>query len=285
MAILDVTENFTGLGANDFIKDDGRISGGGGRFFDVLFDSTDDDANRPFMAKADSRVPQLGEAHPFDAWIYVLRRDSDVDADSPFLYHVTVHYQEVRNPLAERPIIEWLSAATNEPIDTDIDGNPILNSSDEPFDPPMTEDYDDLILRATYNLFAFNSIGAMNYKGAINIDYFLGFEPGQAKVMVYSGREIRAITGNYYVEVTLEIYFRSTGWKRKVIDQGFRVKGAITDDVQQYTKIKDDEGDPITEPVLLDGEGQRLAEDADVVRLEFWTKPELPFTTEFARIL
>jgi len=285
MSIIDVTENFTGLGSNDFVNEDGTIAGGSRRFFDVYFDENDTSVNRAFIAKADSRVPQLGDPHPYDAWIYVLSRDAIVDDESSFLYHVTIHYQEVRNPLAEAPIIEWLSAATTEPVDTDWEGNPILTSSDEPFDPPMTEEFDDLIMRATYNLAVFNPIGAMNYKGAINSDYFLGFAPEQAKVKVYSGREIRAITGNYYVEISLEIHFRASGWERKPLDQGFRVKGAITDGVQEYTTIKDDEGNPISEPVLLDGLGQRLAAGEPVVRLGFWTKPRLPFTTEFARII
>ncbi len=282
MAILDVTENFTGVHSNDRVEPDGRRLGATARLFDVLFDNADNTWERPILALSDSRVPQLGESLPGYPWIFVLNRIADVDSDSDVLFHVTVQYQEIMDPLQEPPIIEWLSAATNEPIDTDWGGNPLLNSSDEQFDPPITEDFDDLVLRANYNVSVFNPLRAMNYKGAINSDFFLGFAPGLAKVRVYSGREIRAITSNYYVAVTLEIHFRSTGWSRTIVDMGFRTKGSVVDGLQEYDKILDKPGGTeITEPVKLDGFGQRLVEGAPVVKLEFWSKPQLPFTIEF----
>ena len=285
MSIIDVTENFTGLGADDQVESDGRVSGSGARYFDVEFDESDNASSRPFMAKADSRVPQLGEAHPYDAWIYVVGRRATVAASSPFVYRVTVNYREILNPLDETPIIEWLSAATSEVVTVDVDGKAIANSSDEPVDPPHTEDFDDLILRATYNVGSFNPVGASNYKGAVNSDQFLGFAPGLAKIKEYSGREIKAITGNYYVAVSTEIHFRKDGWKRKFVDEGYRIKTGTDDDGKPtYTAILDDEGKEVSEPVKLDGEGQKLADGEDPVLIEYETKNPLPFTTEFSRI-
>lgn len=282
MAVIKVTEDYKGLNASDEIEANGTLAGAATRFFDVDFSTGDLAANRPFLAKADSDVPQVGDPHPFSPWIFVTNRSVAVAADSPLAFRVTVNYTEIESPLEQPTIIEWLSASTTEPIDTDISDNAIVNSSEEPFDPPPTEEFDDLLLRGIYNVAVFDPVGAANYKNAINTDFFLGFAPGLAKVITYVSREIKAITGNFYVEVTVEIQFRKTGWKRKFVDQGYRIKTGTDDDNKPtYEEIKDDEGNLITEPVFLDGNGQKLDDDDAVVRLEFDTKPQLPFTPEF----
>ncbi len=292
MAVLSVTEDFRGWGSECHSESDGTKIGSAPRYFDVTFDSGDVGASRPFIARSENavdpttgvRVPQLGDSHPWDTWTYVIRLRTAVADESPFVFRVTVEYREIRNPLDEPPIIEWLSASTMEPIDTDIDGNPILTSSDEPFDPPPTEEFYDLILRASYNVATFDPVGAADYKGAVNIDWFRGFAPGLAKVKEYTSRQIRVITGNFYVAVAAEIHFRSTGWKRKFLDQGYRTKGDVVDDVQTYTQITDTEGNMVTEPVLLDGNGQKLADGDPAVRKEYWTKKQLSFNNEFGML-
>lgn len=299
MAVTSVTEDFTGLGADDNVADDGTATGRASRFFDVEFDGADTPADRPIIALTTAAVdpstsvavPLKGEAHPFAnnldsdaAWLYVVNRSCEVKGNSPQLFRVTINYTQVENPLLQAPIIEWLSASTREPIDTDILGNAIVNSSDEPFDPPPKEDFDDLLLRATWNIRILDANVLLAYKGAVNTDNFnprgssTGFSAGQAKVMVFVAREIKAISGNFYVELVAEIQFRSDGWKRKFIDQGYRIKtGTDSDDNPTYSQITDDEGNLITEPVLLDGSGQKLGETDPVVRVEFNTKPQLPF--------
>ncbi len=287
MGVLDVTENFTGLGSESHVEPDGKELGVATRYFDVMFDLSDVAAIRPFIARADSRIPQLGELHPYQQnnLIYVVNQDATVANESSTLFQVAVRYREIRNPLDEPPVVEWLSASTMEPIDTDIDGNPILNSSDEPFDPPPTEEFYDLIMRATYNVSFFDPVGASNYKGAVNSDLFRGFAPGLAKVKEYRSRQIWTFTGNFYIEVAVELHFRSTGWKRKFLDQGYRIKtGTDSGGKPTYSEITDDEGNLITEPVLLDGLGQKLADGAPVVRREYWTKKQLPFNTEFGML-
>lgn len=289
MAVISVTEDFRGLGSEGHSEPDGTKVGSGDRYFDVVFDAADVAANRPFIARSVNavdpstgvRVPQLGDSHPYDHWVYVVRLRTAVTDDSAFVFRVTVEHREISNPLDEPPIVEWLSASTMEPIDTDIDGNPILNSSDEPFDPPPTEEFYDLIMRATFNVANFDPVGASNYNGAVNIDWFRGFAPGLGKVKEYTSRQIWVMTGWFYVAVAVELRFRSTGWKRKFLDQGYRTKGDIVDGVQTYTQIKDTEGNLVTDPVLLDGLGQKLADGAPVVRREYWTKPQLSFNTEF----
>ena len=238
------------------------------------------------MAKADGRIPLLGQGHPYNPWVYVMSREAMVDPDSPFLYRVTVQYAEIENPLDQIPIIEWLSEPIGVEMTADIRSKKaITNSSGEPLDPPHVEDVQDIILRATWNVWPFNAIGAANYINAVNSDTFLEFTPGKAKVLAYSGREIKMITGYKYVEVTVEIQFREDDRKLRFVDQGFRTKtGEGTE--AKYTEIMDDSTPPkrISEPVLLDGSGQKLGDGLDAVIMEYWVKKELPFSTEFSRI-
>lgn len=274
MAITSVTENFIGLTAMDQLEGDGSISGGGSRFFDVEFAAGDETADRPFLAKADSRVPQLGDQHSAGEWIFVKNRSVKVASKSHLLYIVTVNYSEIQNPLVQRPIVKWLTASTMEPIDVDISGKPILNSSDEPFDPPPTEEFDDLILRATWNQLAFDPVLALEYKGAINMGPFLGFPAGKAKTINIDNEEVRHITGNFYVRMSVEIQFRQDGWKRQFLDQGLREKtGTDANNKPTYAEIIDDNGKLVSDPVLLDGAGKKLADGVPIVRIPYDTKP------------
>lgn len=283
MSITSVTENFTGLGAHDRIQPDGRIMGDGRRFFDVVFDESDEAAVRPMLALADGRVPQLGDSHPYGVWIYVLDRRATVATKSPFVYRVAILYSEIRNPLDEPPQVEWLSASTMEPVIADANGTPLRTSSDEPFDPPPMIEKDDLILRARYNVSTFFPLQALLYKNALNSDYFLGFAPEIAKVMFYGARQDKAIPGNFYAEVAVEIRFTKNGWRRRFRDEGYRTKEAVVDGIQTYKNILDANGSEITEPVMLDGSGQQ-GSNLLITYKEFLLNELLPFNTEFSRI-
>ncbi len=295
MAVVDVTEDYNGLSADDQVEFDGKESGVATRWFDVTFDTADVAADRPMLAKADASVPQLGDAHPYSTnhpttsatWMYAMSRRVTVNVKSPLVFRVIVQYASMLNPLLEPAIKEWLTASTTEPIDTDITGAiDLTNSADEPFDPPPTEEFDDLVLRGTYNVPVFFPIQMALYKGAVNADPFLGFAPGQAKVMVYTAREVKAITGSAYVEITVEIQFRYDGWRRRFLDQGYRTKdGTDASGKPKYLPIKDEEGNKVDEPVLLNGIGQKLGETDPIVRLAFWTLRQEVFTGEFARLL
>ncbi len=284
MGVLSVTENFTGLAAHDRRQPDGRIMGDMRRFFDVTFDGAHDPYLRPILALSDGRVPQIGQPLPGYPWIYVLDRRSAVTNKSAVVCRVVIQYAQVQNPFDEPPRIEWFMAATMEPVESDEDGLPMLTSSDEPYDPPPTEPKNDLLLRATYNVSVFDPVRALMYKGAINSDPFLGFEPEKGKVVAYTARIIRAIIDEPYATVAVEIQFRKKGWKWQLLDQGFRTKA----------EDADSDGNPVYatiagavesgEPVLLDGFGQQRKQGLTPVYRKYWTRPRLPFNTEFARI-
>ena len=296
MSILSVTESFVGLAAHDRIQPDGRAIGDGRRFFDVVFDENDQAAVRPMLALSDGRVPQLGESHPFSVWMYVLDRRATVTFDSAFVYRIVILYDEIRDPVNEPARIEWLSASTRESVNSgeDDDGNvfALLTSSDEPFDPPPTKEVDDLIARATYSTDIFNPVVANDYQNAVNdrpimIRGFV-FPTGIAKVVTYTATENRAIINNQYLDIVVEIQFRKVGWKSSFLDLGYRTKEGIVGGIQKYKTIRvdpeDDASDEVSEPVMLDGEGQR-GSSLLITKRVFWINDRLNFAAVFGAFL
>lgn len=261
--------------------------------YDVDFDNTVDPFLRPLLARIASdgtiAIPAMYSMHPYNPWLYVQSKSVRA-GKGPLSYRVTVHYSsytdtfdiygdgEPINPLLQRPERSWRFALSNEPIDRDIVGNPLASSSGEAFDPQMTEDFYDLVLRYVRNEESYDKLLAAQYINAVNSDSFLGFNPGQVRCNIFDGEEAR-VSQNLFCRVTYEFQFRWDGWKRKITDQGFRIKtGTDANGKPKYENILDDKGNPVSQPVLLDGQGQRLAEDADLVVLEFETKRKLPFS-------
>lgn len=260
--------------------DNMNIIGNESQSYTVEFSVGTDPLSMNIDALDSADIPQPWDVHPYDPWMYV--QSLTVSYVSVYVRKVIVNYARIENPLNIAPQVSWTFASTSEPIDKDNKKKPILNSSDEPFDPPITEDFDDLVLRYIRNEAVFNETFAGDFKNAVNIDTFLGFPPGTCKLKIFSGDKTRA-AGLIYWAVTYEIHIRydesdpestGNGWKRRILDQGFRTK----DDDGNYETIKDKDGNPLSEPVKLDGEGGELAEGDDPIYLKFVTAKERNFS-------
>ena len=271
MSIINVTE---GPSPDTTAGIDGASAS---RIFHVQFDESDDPAIRPQLAWGAAGIPEIYQPHPFSSWLYV--QNKTVRKIGGFDYEVTVNYttsskqdsneSELIDPLSRPPEIEWNFTVSNEKIDRDIEGKAIVNSAGESFDPPITKDVYDLVLRITRNQSNFNHLQAAEYIGAINSDYFYGFEPGMVRCTNYSGRKIRVGSLSYW-QVTYEFQIRyaevsgvNTGWKRRILDQGMHTYDGLDD--EGYVKwkkipVKDDKGNnvPTSEPFPLDGNGNKL---------------------------
>lgn len=296
MGIISAKEDFRGLAAHDRIQPDGRVIGDGRRFFNVLFNEGDEAAVRPMLALAHGDIPQAGDSHPYSVWMYVLDRRAVVTAKSAFVYRVTILYNEIRDPVNEPARIEWSSASTNESVNVGENDEgllfALLTSSDEPFDPPPTKEVDDLVMRATYSTDIFNPVVATDYQNAINdrpitIRGFT-FPAGMAKVITYNAFENRAIINQLYLDVVVEIQFRKVGWKSSFLDLGYRTLDGIVNGVQKYKTLhvdpEDDTSDEVSEPVMLDGLGQR-GSSLLITKREFWLNDRLNFAFVFGAFL
>jgi len=255
--------------------------GRGARVFDVTFTPNDDVTARGPLARSAPGIPQEWETWPGDDWMFV-NNINVLPGNGPMAMRVTASYTSIANPLEQDRDISWGYQVTAEPIDRDINGNPITNSARETPDPPMTEDVHDLILRIGRNEDHYNALLAHAYSGSINNDMFFGFAPSFCKCHHIEGTRARAGDLIYW-KVRYELHFRlrppipgvpEIGWVRRFLDQGMREKDS--DGVLHI--ITDANEIQLPQPSLLDGSGQVLAEGADAVFLEYQTRRQLPFS-------
>lgn len=256
------------------------------RTFTVEFDNGDDPVVRPFLARTatddTTTVPAMWASHPYGIWLFV--NSKDIKIIGPFLIEVTVNYECTVDaetglpvsPLMEPPKISFSSVGTNDPIDTDSEGLPIVNSAGESFDPPITMDHSDTVLRITRNEKTFSDTFAAEFRDAVNSDTFLGHPPGHVKCTVFTADQMRAATLVYYTvryEFQIRYSFVKTrdsngdikervfGWVRRVRDEGFRESTGDTnkDGSPEIDEIEDKNSIKVSQPHLLDGSGKKLS--------------------------
>jgi hypothetical protein len=257
--------------------------------FDVEFDNADDPAKRPLLARiADdgtTKVPFIWAAHPYDEFLFV--KSKSVEVVGPVHFRVMVNYdctldittQTPISPLLQQPEVSWTFAGSNVPIDTDTEGIPVTNSAAESFDPPITKDYSDLVLRYSRNERTYDKLVAADYKDAVNSDTFLGFGPGHVLCSMFEADMMRAATLTYY-KVRYEFRVRYDqvktrdangdvqtmvfGWTKRIRDEGFRERTGETnpDGSPKYKEFTDENGQKLSQPHLLDGSGKKLSDAA-----------------------
>ncbi len=268
-AVVSVKQNLDASGSSENDQVDG---GAAVLVFDVQLDMTTITANADpaaafLVAQRANGIPWIDDTYPDDDWLWCVdktcrRRGGD-------LFEVTCRYKSVEDPLAADPVVDIGFVGSEEPIDRDINGDPILNSADVTFDPPVTSNFDDMLLSITRNQSAFNLTQALNYKGTLNDASFYGFAAGKCKISDIKGTMFKS-AGRYYYSVTYEFQFRWDGWLKRRLDEGMRRIVSSTPGSPLETEvIPDKNGEPLTEPHMLDGSGALLNSDATPVYLEF----------------
>lgn len=241
--------------------------------YQVEVDVSDYVFENKWLALNATGIPAVYDVHPYNTWLYA--KDKSVTPIGPKLFQVAVNYTAMENPLDMDPDISWDYNITQEPIDKDIYNNAITNSSGESPDPPIVEDFADLILRIRRNQEYFNPIVAASVMNRVNESAFYGFAAGEAKCVIYRGSPKRS-GSLYYYEVEIEVHFRyvgGIGWSRRFLDQGFReYTGVNSEGKPKYEKILDENSRAVNQPVLLDGEGKKKADADPAVYLTYNTK-------------
>lgn len=209
-----------------------------------------------------------------------IRVDED-DAGDGCGWFITADYgpfdptNQPENPLDEPPEVDGEGAQFEEIADQDRDGNPIVNSAGDPFDPPLTKDDSRPVVRVVRNEPTFSLALAYQYRDKVNGQAWLGAEPRTVKAAPVKFRRLFHPTCGFYFQVAYEFAFNPKGWTRRPLDAGLRQKvdGA-------FEPIKD-KGEPVSAPVPLDGAGQALAADAEPQYLEFEVYEEIDFSSAF----
>lgn len=308
MAVVSVTQKWSTDESALSLNDSGQISLEDQKAYDVVFDSVDPGNTHlaKFADDGETAIPAIGE--PFGASSPYLRA-SGIRArrtQSPLVAEVVVNYTlpggsaSADNPLNAPAHRRWNTQKTEEPIDQDINGNPIQTITGEPL--AARWPIRDLVLETTRNVAFFNPGLIARYEGATNADVFFGEPPGVAMLDLFAGDAITDGDLEYW-EITTRVIFRrhpnttpARAWWLRLAHRGFyekrggKSRHAIEIDdnpsSESFGEPIDYNGDPteegdemvkVSRPVPLKEDGTRALTPDEQAWLEFQIAPSMRF--------
>ena len=230
---------------------------------------------------------------------------------------VEISYQDFTRPVESGTYRSGMNAAvitnadgsTQQPSEQILGGpdtvGPLVNSALVPYNPPLERNATRIQLRYTKNLAEYPQQAAAQYHRAVNDDAVtFHFKREGLKFALYPySAQCVAIDGAF-TETNGVTFWRVTwtliiddefGFRPRIVDRGLPARamygdpdgrgGFITStegDQLRWRRLTDKNGNPISEPVLLDGNGQPLviADDGapiEPVYLTYSIYRELPF--------
>ena len=244
--------------------------------YDIEFDV---DTNE-FDAAHASVVPRFDAPYPPNPFLVVSDISAKPVSESRRHWIVQVKFSSGAgssvsggvDPLSEPPDITWSTVSDTVEIDVDANGIPITNSADEVFDPPIQSEVADLEIRISRNEPLNPMTAFAGFAKKVNTQTWANLPPGTVLMDEISGKKIEHGDLVFY-RVDYRLLFRFDGWKIRKLDKGYRTKAANGD----LEIMTDKDGNPLSEPVFLDGSGQKLADGASGVFLEFEVRQSVNF--------
>lgn len=233
MAVLSICEGYTGCQAGGSAQKKTSL-----RVFTMVSDTPADGPlsfTFPLTAGAVT-IPDVGTGHPDDG--DYLSGVPQVVKKGPTFFAVTVPYETVdetsvnsnQSPLAQPTELAWDDAERQVPYSEDLDGNPAVNTMDEPFDPPLTREISDPVLIVTRNQAAFYPDDKLLYQDTVCTELFLGAAIGRVRLGKIKAQTLTR-AGVTCWRVRYEIIFRmktptgvlpAKAWWRCVLNQGVK---------------------------------------------------------------
>ena len=219
-----------------------------------------------------------GSAHPRNADLkctHIGRADNKFTLSKVVAtYEITNLLSNPTNPLSRAPIISWKWGKTQQPIDTDMLGNPILNSAGDAFKQHGTRNFSVRFLTITRCEPYYNQAAAQLYtdtvcNGAITFEGNT-FGAGQVYCISYAPTKPYQKTVTY-VEVAYNYEIRTPStpnltalqkrhpFQLRILDQGLRANYVENDlyiDLLGHLYLKG--GEPVTRDVLFNGAGKPI---------------------------
>lgn len=211
-----------------------------------------------FAVGSNASLPDIGSVHPEDSTAFCT--DLDVRCVKGWkVWQVTATYSSEftlsTTPTSDPAIIRWDSEQFQKPAVFDKNGDAILNSAGDFFDPPLMVDDSRRIVTVTKNLSSVPS-WILTYQDAVNNASFtvdgVTVGTGLAKMQRVSVSEVQSRNGTNFRTVEFTIHLQKSGWLLEPLDAGFREKGARPG--TRVNILNDDKTLPST-PVPLDGTG------------------------------
>ena len=241
-------------------------------------------------------LPQVAQSYPGFPFVYAT--STSVDRVSPVFWIVTVEYKGELggvgggsstggvepSPLFAPPIIKFDDVETEEEIDVDFNGNPIVNTAGERVR-GVKALFSDQVLTVTRNFATFNTYVQAVYRRSVNSDTFQGWPPGTVKLMKLSADNV--FDANTYWKVTGVFQFRfpyntipARAWYNRRVSMGlYQRKGPTGNDRKTLIPTVDGHKQQATTPKYLDQFGIQIPfmeEDAENLTTQpFWQETQL----------
>ena len=186
------------------------------------------------------------------------------------------------NATARLPTISFTRRETQEVLEKDaITDEPVANTADEPFDPPIQVPRSRLNIAINYKSILIDVPHVLAYLDTVNDAEWNGFPAGTLRVVDF---QMKTVYENYQpsgatepailrmTDVTISLEHKKEGWGLSVLNRGRRTKvnsytrndaGSIVATVETWQAITDDTGQPVQEPVPLKADGTRATDPAD----------------------
>jgi hypothetical protein len=202
----------------------------------------------PFFLCVSCRATQKSET-PY-AWDVEAEYSIEIDKDEK-------EKQQYPNPLTRPPVISWDSQQYEKPVAKDINGDAVMNSANDPYDPPLMQDDARWVISIATNAgvvptFVLTLNNRVN-DTAVTVDG-VAFA---AKTLKVQGLRIGAVkeeNGILFREVSYQLHYRSETWNSKPLDAGF--SELVSGDRRE---ILLDDGTKPSVPWPLNGAGAKLA--------------------------
>lgn len=236
--------------------------------FDSWTASSISAASAPGIPRTFETFSDGGDLDVF-AVVTAIRADQSTEL-APYAWDVEVDFRRAgdqekeQNPLLRAARLYWSFGVGNKIAEKDINGDAIVNSSEEQFDPPAEMDDPVVTLRVEKNYSSFDPATAYDYVNTVNDDVFLGATARKWKCNGISQNGPEEENGIVHYPVEFEFAFNPNTWDLEVLDRGFKkiVAG-------EQINITDGNDQLITSPKLLDGAGGELAVGGAPVFLTF----------------
>lgn len=252
------------------------------RAFTVLLDAGD----KVEEAYGAWGVPLLGDVYPGTQFVFCEKRS--VQRPSPIMAIVELDYKgqvgpnDDPSPIAGDPVLRWGCTVTDEAIDEDWNGKPIVTKNNEPIQ-GLTERLADDVLYVERNFLAINRYAIRAYRRATNSDTFYGWPAGTCRMMDDNATAVFNPTGTVaFWRVSATFQFRepfnttaAKAWYKRVRHEGFYVRDTVSGRIHHAV---DGNKDPVSRPVLLKADGTQETNPDNAVWLQFQTLGSLPFS-------
>lgn len=189
--------------------------------------TSNDKTDGPFEVGSTSGLPLIGSAHPEDANAFCI--ELTVENTEPYAgWTVTANYSDERviddNPTDDAAEINWGSEQFQKVAVVDRDGNLIVNSAGDLFDPPAMIDDSRRVVTVSKNLATVPS-WILDYQDAINSDTFtidgISIGVGKAKMQAVTVGPKQRRNSTVFRTVNFTIHLQRDGWVLDILDAGF----------------------------------------------------------------